>query len=1062
MQLLEAGNQKLDPRSNLPTEGAGPARAERPAGRYVLIGGPGQGKTTVSQFMAQLYRAALLNSRKELTGEAQIALKDILTQCAEESLSLPSARRFPLVVVLNDFAKALASETGPNSLLTYLVDRVKQRTDQNVSAKDFRAWLGAYSFVLTLDGLDEVPASSNRHEVLSAIRDFMVDIADANADVLILTTTRPQGYNEDFSPKLFSHIWLEPLSSRTALHYAQKPPDNQYGADVDRKNKVLGRLRRAVDEEATRRLMRSPLQVTIMATLVDQGGPPPQERWNLFDKYYDVIYKREVERDIPAAAILSGYQPDINAIHKRVGLVLQIESERIGGTDARLSLDRVSEIVEARLSKEEHQGADLKCLKELILEAATQRLVFLVSPQEGQVGFEIRSLQEFMAGEAIMEGADREVQDRLRAIARYAHWRNVFLFASGHSFFNKQRLRDTLIAICTELNDDPDDEMAHVTLAGSRLAMDLLEEGSARRQPLFARALARVALRILERPVNSIHRRLALAYYPLLESVFREEILPRLTDTDSDRAHPAWAALVGLADAGIEWAGHEADRSWPRRPAAAADLAATLLQDQQGPSWAAKHLRALVAYSGPVESNYWTQHPNYRNLYKTTMRRSDWLYDTLFDRTLTPSMEIRIRTRDGNPTRAIAYTNAISAPLFTAVPTNLDRYNKHWRMLRFGAELADDPTKERLARQVEWCAANVELLDNVPFYYLPWVTQTALHFGYAEGLQGFASKIRSGMMREGPDWFALEQRWRAHGFSIVDLDDIDENAAVMLPRIFSHPGERVEVELIEELVDLLVRIKRPAARTVIGDLIISMFDQATRHLSASKFSGIPADRRPIVVPVNSLKPDKKFISSQTILTMLGLTKGVKQRHELLDRFGVVRGLYYLDAGDGRALQAECCRAFRDGARSAGVLRLIALLAGRGVPHNLEASQVITLSSPNASTRALIEVLKLGASGSSNLDINVHDLVVGSAGKEWRGGLYRWSGEEEVLHLALNIMDRQDRTDKEIERVLFDLYDYSPKLGADLRRRIGGILNKVYAKRTSPLCGTSAELRSFGL
>ena len=38
-----------------------------------------------------------------------------------------------------------------------------------------------------------------------------------------------------------------------------------------------------------------------MTTLVDQIGEPPQERWRLFHEYYEVIYRRETERDILAS-----------------------------------------------------------------------------------------------------------------------------------------------------------------------------------------------------------------------------------------------------------------------------------------------------------------------------------------------------------------------------------------------------------------------------------------------------------------------------------------------------------------------------------------------------------------------------------------------------------------------------------------------------------------------------------------------------------------------------------------------------------------------------------------
>ena len=56
-------------------------------------------------------------------------------------------------------------------------------------------------------------------------------------------------------------------------------------------------------------------------------------------------------------------------------------------------------------------------LKDRIIDAAANRLVFLVGLEAGQVGFEIRSLQEYMAAEAIMTGKQDNIQERLRRFA---------------------------------------------------------------------------------------------------------------------------------------------------------------------------------------------------------------------------------------------------------------------------------------------------------------------------------------------------------------------------------------------------------------------------------------------------------------------------------------------------------------------------------------------------------------------------------------------------------------------------------------------------------------------
>ena len=234
----------------------------------------------------------------------------------------------------------------------------------------------------------------------------------------------------------------------------------RYRTDEDRKQKVLDRLKRAFSDSSTARLMRSPLQVTIMTALVDRVGQPPQARWSLFKSYYDVIYLREVERSIPASIILRDYQPDIKAIHNQVGLILQIDSERTGSTDAKLSRNRFVSLVEARLTAEGHAGERLQTLAQQIVETAAQRLVFLVEVEAEQIGFEIRSLQEFMAAESLMDGTDLQIKQRLDEIAAIPFWRNVFLFAAGKCFVERQELREAVHAICASLNEIDGDPLA--------------------------------------------------------------------------------------------------------------------------------------------------------------------------------------------------------------------------------------------------------------------------------------------------------------------------------------------------------------------------------------------------------------------------------------------------------------------------------------------------------------------------------------------------------------------------------------------------------------------------
>ena len=533
-EVINLGNQRLDPHSieiNKATDTDIEKKSEIASGRLVLVGGPGQGKSTITQFLCQIYRAALLKSKPSsmMTPESRNALELISSQCEAEKISSPCARRFPIMIKLNQFASELSStkQGTATSLFSYILLYIKKYTDRDISTEELRLWLSVYPWLLILDGLDEVPSSSNRDEVLQAVQDFLVQASTYNADLLLIATTRPQGYNDDFSSQYYRHKTLVPLSVLRAMHYADRLSHMRYGNDPERINRIMSRLKQASAENTTARLMRSPLQVTIMTTLVDRIGQPPQERWRLFKDYYNVIYQREMERDIPAASLLRNHRPDIDAIHQRVALALQIASERSGRTEALLSRDQFSALVKARLEEEGHENLELGELKNRIISTALERLVFLVAPESEAVGFEIRSLQEFMAAECLMDGTDNLVAKRLRFIASASHWRNTFLFAAGKCFAVRQHLRDIIHTTCANLNESStkaelDTTIDQTILSGARLALDILEDGSARRQPKYSKLLTRLALRLTELPLDN--NRLAEQYSSDLSEIYCEEL----------------------------------------------------------------------------------------------------------------------------------------------------------------------------------------------------------------------------------------------------------------------------------------------------------------------------------------------------------------------------------------------------------------------------------------------------------------------------------------------------------------------------------------------------------
>lgn len=763
--LIERAQDRLDPASSLRSRFSPEEKTARPEGpqpgRYVLVGGPGQGKTTVGQFACQLFRAALLRDRPPhlLAPEVHDILSAIEEQCQSGKLELPRSRRFPVRIALSDFAAALNVDRDL-SLLAYVARQIERRASQSISPEDLRQWLSAYPWLLVLDGLDEVPPSTNREDVLRRVEEFWIDAAQANADVLVLATTRPQGYNDDFSPTYYRHLWLAPLSVKRALAYAERLVGVRYAGEGERQQKILTRLREASKEEATARLMRSPLQVTIMATLVDQIGTPPQDRWRLFDEYYGVICNRERERPIPAAELLRDHKANIDAIHHQVGLVLQVESERAGGTEARLTAERFGAVVTARLEDEGYAGDRLAQLRDRIIDAAANRLVFLVGLEAGQVGFEIRSLQEYMAAEAVMTGNQASVQERLRRLAPIATWRNVFLFAAGRCFVRDQHLRDTIHTVCVELNDDLAGQVARATLAGSVLALDLLEDGVARRQPKYARLLARCAARLIELPPAEIHGRLADVSEDDVDAVLREELEKKLAVPGLDNL-AAWAILLPLVGRGSPWAYDLAERLWPLH-AQQPDIL-TLPTADKAAAWVDNRVTAVIKVNPPTR----TQHLMGRH---RPSGRS-WPFTELFD----SSGQLKSAGIDLDAPELSGgfFVSSIQEVNLLDIDLRLVERDAHpgWLSLFEYVRFAHDPSNMALAQGLARVAK-----DEDAFQFRVWGGSISWVFGSCmacsrtpDELAALADRAARGDLGDLPDWLAAERRWQERGLTLDDF-----------------------------------------------------------------------------------------------------------------------------------------------------------------------------------------------------------------------------------------------------------------------------------------------------
>ena len=111
----------------------------------LLIGGPGQGKSTLTQLVCQCYRVALLRDA-QLGQEAQRLIGQLSDHFASIDLTLPSHRRWPIRVVLSEYGDYVATNKN-SSLMRYLADKVSLVSSSDVTGEDIKEWLGSWPWL---------------------------------------------------------------------------------------------------------------------------------------------------------------------------------------------------------------------------------------------------------------------------------------------------------------------------------------------------------------------------------------------------------------------------------------------------------------------------------------------------------------------------------------------------------------------------------------------------------------------------------------------------------------------------------------------------------------------------------------------------------------------------------------------------------------------------------------------------------------------------------------------------------------------------------------------------
>ncbi len=429
----------------------------------VLIGGPGEGKSTLSQYISQIYRAKLLGQLSEL-GKSY----EIFDKCAP---------RLPFRIILRDYAHWMSTNCDCDNIFFYLAYKISKETGGQINSEQVRKIIKNNPILLIVDGLDEVPDKEQRSKIIDNISAFVDQVNLVfKGNLRVIATSRPYGYSQEFDPNHYLHLVLEKLYSDKALEYANLWISAREG-DPNEIERILKTFNLCTGDSVIEVLTKTPLQVTIMLVIIQARGVLPKQREELFDRYMDIIYQREQKK---SPELLRTEKNIIYGIHNYIGYILHHRAEKIN-TAALMKIDEFEERVREYITKKDPllKGPALENKIGQLIKEASQRLVLIESPREGMIGFSLAPTREFFAAAHLVDGSKntKERDLRFRAIARSPHWHNVILFFAGRIGRLLPGEVSSMIDVCRQIDTENVDRLIR---RGAELVMDMLGDKAIR------------------------------------------------------------------------------------------------------------------------------------------------------------------------------------------------------------------------------------------------------------------------------------------------------------------------------------------------------------------------------------------------------------------------------------------------------------------------------------------------------------------------------------------------------------------------------------------------------
>lgn len=405
-----------------------------------LLGVPGQGKSTLGQYLSQIHRAAILPG-------------DTLSDRAapEEKVSDP---KLPLRIDLKDYAAWLSGDDpfgddepsarptprkkSHRSLDMFIAEFCEYHSGgRQVAVEDVQSLLERYPTLLVLDGLDEVADPQLRAIIVDQINltcTRMGLVSNARR-FQVLVTARPNASGLPEPDKdIFQTLRLKPLDAKLQRQFLNKWCNiNDVHGTRRRDLRRIFEHRTAHDHVA--QLADNPMQLTILLFLINKNGESvPVARTPLYRDYLEALLSREVTRKQIAREQIP-YVKEVTAFlgwHMHSG----VETSPAAGRMTQADIETTLLVYFQRTEGPSQQVSAL-------FRAATDRFWALSSKVEHTFEFAVQPLREYFAASFLADWAGRErhdvlsKQEVLRHLIDRPYWLNTARFYAGFASPNE-------------------------------------------------------------------------------------------------------------------------------------------------------------------------------------------------------------------------------------------------------------------------------------------------------------------------------------------------------------------------------------------------------------------------------------------------------------------------------------------------------------------------------------------------------------------------------------------------------------------------------------------------